>query len=484
MGKEDTTDVKKKTVSNLAWRFAERCGAQGVAFVVSIVLARLLEPTDYGLISLVTVFTTILQVFVDSGLGTSLIQKKDADELDFSTVFYCNIVFCAILYVGLFAAAPYIAVFYNNAELTPVVRVLGLTIVISGLKGVQQAYVSRHMIFKRFFFATLGGTIGAAAVGIFMAYYGFGVWALVAQQIFNATVDTIILWVTVKWRPRWMFSFQRLKGLFSYGWKLLVSSLVNTVYNDVRQLIIGKVFSSADLAYYNRGKQFPNLIVTNINTSIDSVLFPIMADSQDDTERVKSMTRRAIMTSSYIMWPMMLGLMATGKNVVHILLTDKWMMCLPYLYIFCFVYGMQPIHTANLNAIKALGRSDLYLKMEIIKKTVGIAIIVVTMNISVLAIGMGSIFYTLFASIVNAFPNKKLFNYSYLEQLNDILPSFFLAAFMAVIVYFIPAGSLNSFCHLIVQVLVGMLVYIVASILFKLECFYFIKETALKLIKK
>lgn len=480
----DNNNIKTKTISNLVWRFMEQCGAQGVAFIVSIVLARLLDPTDYGLISLVTVFTTILQVFVDGGLGTALIQKKGADELDFSTVFYCNILFCAILYVSLFVAAPYIALFYDNAELIPVVRVLGLSIIISGLKGIQQAYVSRHMIFKRFFFATLGGTIGAAVLGIFMAYNGFGVWALVAQQIFNATVDTIILWITVKWRPKRMFSFERLKGLFSYGWKLLVSNLVNTVYNDVRQLIIGKVYSSADLAYYNRGKQFPNLIVTNINTSIDSVLLSVMSDSQDDRERIKGMTRRAIMTSSYIMWPMMLGLMASGKNVVHILLTDKWMMCLPYLYIFCFVYGMQPIHTANLNAIKALGRSDLYLRMEIIKKTVGIIVILVTMNISVLAMGLGSVFYTLFASVVNAFPNKKLLYYSYFEQLKDILPSFTLAAIMAVIVYCIPAGPLNSICYLIVQVLVGALIYIAGSILFRLESFYFIKETAFKFIRK
>lgn len=479
----ENNHIKEKTISNLIWRFAERCGAQGVSFIVSIILARLLAPEDYGVISLVTVFTAILQVFVDSGLGNALIQKKDADDLDFSTVFYCNIVFCAVLYALLFICAPFIAMFYNNLALTSVIRVLGLTIIISGVKGVQQAYVSRHMIFKRFFFATLGGTVGAACIGIFMAYHGFGVWALVVQQLFNATVDTIILWITVKWRPKLIFSFERLKGLFSYGWKLLVSSLVNTIYNDVRQLIIGKVYSSADLAYYNRGKQFPNLIVENINTSIDSVLLPVMSDVQNDREKLKIMTRRSIMVSSYIMWPMMFGLMATGKNIVHILLTDKWLMCLPFLYIFCFVYGMQPIHTANLNAIKAIGRSDLFLKMEIIKKSVGIAIILVTMNISVLAIGLGSVFYTLFASIVNAYPNKKLLRYSYFEQMKDILPSSILAAIMAIVIYFIPLNSLNSVLQLIIQIVVGIVVYIVGSILLKLESYIFVKDTAIKFIK-
>ena len=222
----ENLDVKTKTITNMIWRFAERCGAQGVSFIVSIVLARILIPEDYGMISLVTVFTTIMQVFVDGGLGNALIQKKDADDLDFSSVFYCNLVVCSILYLVISFAAPYIAAFYKLNNLTPIVRVLGLTIVISGVKGVQQAYVSKKLIFKRFFFATLGGTVGAAVLGIFLACNGFGVWALVAQQIFNTLVDTIILWFTVKWRPKKMFSWNRLKNLYSYGWKLLASNLI------------------------------------------------------------------------------------------------------------------------------------------------------------------------------------------------------------------------------------------------------------------
>ena len=204
---------KKNVIGNFIWRFAERCGAQLVTFVVSIVLARLLDPTVYGTVALVTVFTTILQVFVDSGLGTALIQKKDADDLDFSSVFFFNFVICIMLYMGMFIAAPYIAHFYNNSSLTPIVRVISLTIVISGVKGIQQAYVSRNMLFKRFFFSTIGGTIASAFVGIALAYKGFGVWALVAQQLLNTATDTLILWLTVKWRPRLMFSWKRLKKL-------------------------------------------------------------------------------------------------------------------------------------------------------------------------------------------------------------------------------------------------------------------------------
>ena len=479
---KSNSNVKQKTFSNLVWRFAERCGAQAVSFVVSIVLARLLDPEVYGTIAIVTIFTTILNVFVDSGLGTALIQKKDADDLDFSTVFYANIVFCLILYALIFTAAPFIASFYGESILTPVIRVLSLTVVISGIKNVQIAYVSKHLMFKKFFWSTLGGTIGAAVFGIYMAYTGYGVWALVAQQVFNTLVDTVILWITVKWRPKWMFSFHIFKALFSYGWKLLVSSLINTVYNDIRQLIIGKVYSSSDLAYYNRGKQFPNLIVANINSSIDSVLLPIMSESQDNKARVKDMTRRAISISSYIMWPLMFGLMAVGEPIIKILLTDKWLPSFPYLCVFCFVCGLMPIQTANLNAINAMGRSDLYLKMEIIKKSVGLLLVLLSMNISVLAMALSSVVYSVFTSVVNSFPNKKLLGYSYFDQIKDILPSMTLALVMAVVVYLIP-NIINIYVTLVIKVTVGVIIYIAGSVIFKNKNFAYLKDLLMNFLK-
>ena len=271
------TTNKNVIAKNLFWRFAERCGAQGVTALVSIILARIISPDTYGTIALITVFITILQVFVDSGLGSSLIQKDKVDDLDFSTVFIFNIIICIVLYFTMYAFAPMIANFYNDNTLTLVIRVLSLTIIISGVKNIQQAYVSRHMLFKKFFFSTLIGTIGAAIIGIILAYKGFGIWALVGQHLFNTLIDTMVLWYTIEWRPKLIFSFTRLKGLFSYGWKLLISSLIDTIYNDLRQLMIGKLYSAKDLAYYNRGQQFPNLIIININKSIDSVLFPALS---------------------------------------------------------------------------------------------------------------------------------------------------------------------------------------------------------------
>ena len=467
-------NTKQKVLINMIWRFAERCGAQLVQFVVSIVLARILTPEAYGTIALVTVFTTILQVFVDSGLGNALIQKKDADDIDFSTVFYTNIVFCLLLYSLIFVCAPLIANFYNDNSLIAIVRVLGLTIVISGVKNIQQAYVSKYLMFKKFFFATLIGTIGAAIIGIAMAINGFGVWALVTQQLFNLFVDTVVLWITVKWRPKLVFSLTRLKELFSYGWKLLISALLDTGYNNLRQLIIGKLYSSSDLAFFNKGKQFPDLIINNVNTSIDSVLLPTLANEQDDKNRVKEMTRRAIKTSVFIMAPLMLGLAAISNNLIKVLLTEKWMPCVPFVCIFCITSTFYPIHTSNLNAIKAMGRSDLFLKLEILKKIVGLTLLLCTIRISVMAMAYSLLIASVLSQMINAWPNKKLLGYGYLEQLKDILPSVLLASFMAGIVYCINFINISIILKLIIQVIVGAFVFILGSKILKIDSFEFI----------
>lgn len=475
---------KGKVISNFIWRFAERCGAQLVSFVVSIVLARLLEPSVYGTVALVTVFTTILQVFIDSGLGTALIQKKNADDLDYSSVFYFNFVVCIILYLGMFIAAPYIAKFYGNISLIPVIRVISLTLIISGVKNIQQAYVSSNMLFKRFFFSTIGGTIVSAFIGIFMAYIGMGVWALVAQQLSNAMIDTMILWITVKWRPKAVFSWERLKSLLAYGWKLLVAVLLDTVYNNLRNLVIGKMYSSADLAFYNQGDKFPKIIVTNINTSIDSVLLPTLSSEQDNKARVKEMTRRAIKTSTYIMAPLMMGLAFCAKTVVELVLTQKWLPCVPFLQIFCITYMFYPVHTANLNAIKAMGRSDIFLKLEIIKKIVGMSLLLSTMWFGVMAMAYSLLVSCVLSQIINSWPNKRLLGYGYLEQLRDLIPGVILAVIMGICVYFIGYINLPNIIVLIIQVIVGATIYIVMSIVFKLESFLYLWNMVKTYLKK
>lgn len=474
---------RNTTVKNFIWRFAERCGAQLVTFVVSIVLARILSPDDYGTVALVTVFTTILQVFVDSGLGVALIQKKNADDLDFSSVFYFNFVVCIVLYAGTFFAAPIIASFYNDLTFIPIIRVISLTIVISGIKGIQQSFVSRNMLFKRFFFSTLGGTIFSAILGVAMAYAGCGVWAIVAQQLSNTAIDTLILWLTVKWRPKKMFSWERLKTLFSFGWKLLISSLLDTGYSNLRSLVIGKMYSPSDLAYYNQGDKLPSTVITNINTSIASVLLPTLASKQDDRKQLKNMTRRAIKTSTYIIVPLMMGLAFCAPPIVRLILTEKWVPCVPYLRIFCITYMFYPIHTANLNAINAMGRSDYFLKLEIAKKVIGMLLLLLTMRISVMAMAYSLLVSMVTGMVINSWPNKKLLKYSFKEQIIDILPNIFIAILMGGVVSVIYIFKLSDVMTLAIQIPLGAIVYIGLSIIFKIEEFQYFKNMAEEMLK-
>ena len=468
---------RKKVLGNMLWRFLERCGAQGVTFVVSIVLARLLDPAAYGTLALVTAFTTILEAFVDGGFGNALIQKKDADDLDFSSVFYFNILVCLVLYAGLFVAAPVIAAFFVRPELTALVRVCGLTLMISGVKNVQQAYVARNLLFKRFFFATLGGTLTAAVVGIFLACRGWGVWALAVQHIVNLLVDTLILWFTVGWRPKWCFSFVRLKGMLKFGWKLLASSLLDRVYTELRSLVIGKRYSSGDLAYYNRGRQFPNFVVSNVNSAIDSVLFPTLSRQQEDREALGRMTAAAIRTSVFLMAPLMLGLAGCAEPLVRLLLTPKWLPCVFYLRIFCITMLFYPIHTANLNALKAMGRSDLFFKLECIKKGAGLALLLSSMGFGVKAIALSGLLQSVIAQIVNAWPNRKLLHYGYLAQLKDILPSLALAAGMAITVSALQFLNLRDYWLLCLQVAAGAVIYIGGAALLRLPGYVYLRKS-------
>lgn len=481
--------INNQTVfKNLIWRFAERVGAQGVSLVVSIVLARILAPDVYGTVALISVFQTILDVFVDSGLGNALIQKKNADDDDFTTVFCFNIIWCVILYCLLYVASPLAAEFYNDRSLVPLLRVAGITVLISGVKNIQLAYVSRTMQFKKFFWATLGGTVFSGIVGILLAYKGFGAWALVMQSVTNTAIDTCILWISVKWRPTGRFRFDRLKRLFSYGWKLLVSALLDRLYMNLRSLIIGKKYTTEDLAYYNKGNSWPELIVTNINSSIDSVLLPTMSSEQDNRIRVKQMTRRAISISTYVMAPMMLGLFCVAPSLVSFLLTDKWLPIVPYMRIFCITYLFYPIHTANLNAIKAMGRSNLFLKLEIIKKIVGLAVLFSTMWFGPMIMAYSLLFVSLSSQVINTWPNRKLMDYSYIEQLKDIMPNIMMAVFMGAIVSIVPVFGFTSIVTLVIQVPLGAVVYIGISFTLKNENFLYlwgiIKPIVFRLIKK
>ena len=477
-------DKKQSVITNFIWRFMERGGTYVMNFIVSVVLARLLDPSLYGTVALVTAITTILQVFVDSGMANSLIQKKDTDDLDYSSVFYFNLAFCLLLYAGLFFCAPWISRLYRIPELTPIVRVLGLTIVVSGVKNVQQAYVAKTMQFRRFFFATLGGTVFSAVVGITLAYLGYGVWALVFQQLLNVTVNTAILWLTVGWKPKRMFSWKRLGGLISYGWKLLVSQLLDTAYLKLYQFIIGLRYSTADLAFYNRGDQFPNLIMENTSASLDSVLLPVLSSEQDDRVRVREMTRRAVKVSTFVLMPLMAGLAACAEPLVRFLLTEKWLPCVPYMQLFCLNYAFWPVHTANLNAIKAVGRSDVFLRLEIIKKVLETGILLVTMRYGVMAITLGLLASGFASIVINAWPNRRLLDLPFTRQLLDVLPALLLSLGMAAAIWPVTLLGLPDAVRLLIMVPAGVLIYVGVSALLKLDSFTYVLEIAKRLLRR
>lgn len=307
-----------------------------------------------------------------------------------------------------------------------------------------------------------------------MAYKGFGVWALVLQNIFNMIVDTTILWIIVKWRPIKAFSFSRLKSLLQFGWKMLASGLLEVTYTNLRQLIIGRMYTASDLAFYNKGNQFPNILVTNINSSIDSVLLPTMANQQENVIAVKSMTRRAIKISTYLIMPMMMGLAVCAEPLVGLILTAKWLPCVPYLRIFCFTYSFYTIHTANLNAIKALGRSDLFLKLEIIKKIMGLAVLACTMWWGPLIMAYSLLLTSVLSQIINSWPNKSLLGYSYIEQVKDMLPQIGMSCLMGGIVFCVTLFGLSDIITLLIQIPLGVVIYVVGSKVFHIDSFEYI----------
>lgn len=472
-----TEHNKSKVVSSLIWKFMERGGTTGMRLVIQIILARLLLPDDYGIIAIVTIFISISSVFIQEGFSAALIQKKDVEEIDYSSVLYLNIATSALLYIILFLTTPLIAKFYNEPKLVSILRILALTLFFSALNSVQNVVVARTMQFKRLFYSSLGAVFISGITGIVMAYMGFGVWALVGQQFMSYFFTSAILWFTVKWRPRLIFSFKRVKILFKFGWKLLVSALINTIYNNYYGLVIGKVFSPEMLGYYNRGNQIPGLLVNNINGSIGSVMFPTLAANQDDRNKVKSIVRRSIMTSSFIVFPAMIGLAACAESLVKILLTDKWLPSVPFMQILSLSYALWPIHTTNLQAINALGRSDIFLKLEIIKQLLGIAILIISIRYGIYVMVALEAASGLIGAIINAFPNRYLLNYHFKEQCIDVFPSLILSVIMGLLVYLIKFIRLNVFITLITQIVVGVLVYLGMAYIFKLECLTYIHNT-------
>ena len=470
----EENNMKNKVILGLTWKLIEKTGAQGIQFIISIILARLLLPEEYGIIALITIFLNIANIFIQSGFSSAIIQKKEVDEVDCDSVFYFNLIISIIAYFILYMLSPIISDFYKNPILSSVLRVQSITLIIGGLNAIQNAIIQRKMQFKKLFIVSLVAIIIQGLVGIFMAYKNYGVWSLVISNLVGSIVTTIILWFITSWRPKLNFSIIRLKSMFKFGSRLLLSSLIDIIYNNLYSLIIGKKYDQEMLAYYNRGQNIPNILVTNINSSIDGVLFPALSTYQDDKKGMKMLVRRSIVTSSFIVFPIMFGLFAISKPLTIILLTDKWIDSVPFMKLSCIMYAIWPIHTANLQAIKAMGRSDVFFKLEVIKKILGIVIIVITIPFGVYAMMIGCVINSILCTFINAYPNKHLLEYDYFQQIKDILPSLILSIAMSIIISCISIFDLSNFVIILLKMILGICVYVLGAWIFKFECFLYI----------
>lgn len=454
------TKLEKKIVFGLGWKFLERIGTQGIVFVVSVVLARLLTPHEYGTIALITIFIDIAAVFVNSGLNTALIQKQKVDAIDYSSVFYISMAIAVIMYVCLFGLAPYIADFYKIDELKPVIRILAFILFPGALNSVQIAYVSKNLEFKKIFYASLISVIVSGGLGICLAKQGYGVWALVVQQLSNQVINSIVLFFIIEWKPQMMFSYTKAKTLFSFGYKLLISNLIGTVYNNIYSLLIGKFYSSSDLGFYSKGKQLPNLLVTNLDSSFQSVMLPVLAKKQDNIEDIKTLAKRMLKASVFLVFPAMCGLLALSDVVITLLLGEKWLNCIPYLQAFCVLFMVYPFHTTNLQTLNALGRSDLFFRFELEKKIVGILILLATIRFGIPVMVIGELASNYISVFINTRKSREIFNYSLWEQIKDVFLILCSAILMGIAVWYIKTLIENEIVKLIVGIITGVSIYL------------------------
>lgn len=474
--KNNQDNLKYQVMGGMFWKLSERILAQGVSFLVSVVLARMLTPDEYGIVAIVLVLISLANVFVTSGFSVALVQNKNSKDIDFSTNFWCSIAVSVCIYFLLFIIAPLIELFYDIKGLTSVIRVFGLIIPLSAFSAIQHAYVERNMLFKKYFFSTLFGTVVSGIIGIVMAMYGMGVWALVFQYFTNTAVDIIVLLFTVNWRPKFEFSILSAKHMMSYGWKILVADFFGTFFEQLRSLIVGKVYSSSDLAFYNKGNQLPTLITTNVSSSIMTVLFPAIANISDNYERVHQITRRAVQVVAYIMFPLLFGLAAVSDNLVLILFTEKWLPASIFVKILSIGYAISMIGSVSIQSLKAVGRSDVVLRLEFIKKPIYVLLLILGVNINVTAVAVTMAIYNLYGALVNSNQLRKVIGYKFKEQIQDLFPMLLLSTVIFVVVNMLSNIVENHLFTMIIQIAIGTGLYITMSVLFKIEVFGYLKE--------
>ena len=477
---------QNRVVSSLAYKFIERLLVKGIGLIISVILARMLAPEDFGLIAIITVFINLSQTIIQSGLNTALVQNKDVTEEDYSTVFYISLLLSVVMIVVLFVSAPFIGQYYNLNTLILPLRIYALALIFGAFNSVQIARMQRNMQFKSMMICTLIATIASGTLGVVLAYLHCGIWALIAYYMSNVIFTSFAMLLVEKWIPRKEFSVARAKVLFDYGWKMLVSALLCSLYNDLRSLIIGKRYSAEDLGYYNRGQQFPNIISTTIDNTIQSVMFPTLATAQDSKETVRKLMQKSMTTGALLVFPAMFGLAAVGEPFIRVLLTDKWIPCIVYLQLICFAEANIPISSSSLIAIKAIGRSDVYMKLEIIRRTVMIAILAGSLFCfnSVKAVAIGYVISAWVDVVIISVPVSKLIGYSLFDQIKDLWKIVLASVIMMGAVFTIGKLPLPMILSLIIQIMIGAIVYILACRTLRIDSYVFIKNTLFGMLKK
>lgn len=431
--------LKSQSLSGIKWSAIERFGVQGIQFIIGLILARLLSPSDYGIIGMLAIFMAISQTIIDSGFSKALIQKQDRTEVDFSTAFFFNIVVGIVCYLSLFFSSPFIATFFNEPILKDVLRVLAINLFLNSLAVVPVAKLSIKVDFKTQSKASIISTLLSGTLGIILAYRGVGVWALVAQSVSHSFVNVVLLWGLLKWRPQWQYSWESFKKLFGYGGNVLVAGIISTIYANINTLVIGKFYTPKDLGFFTRGNQFPALLSTNITAILQRVTFPILSKIQDDTQRLISVYREYIKISSLGIFFLLSLLASLGKPLIELLLTDKWLDATIYLQVFCFALMFDHLCQINLNLLYVKGDTKYILRLEIIKKSISFVILLISIPFGVLAICLSQVIYSQIAVYINTYYTGKLYNFGYIKQIKDYLPYLLLAQFAC-----IPSWALQS----------------------------------------
>ena len=477
---------QNRVVSAFIFKFIERLAVKALGLVISIVLARLLEPEIFGLVAIIAVFTNLAQVFVQSGLGVALVQNRSTDEDDYSTVFYLSMAIAVLLIAVLYISAPWIARYYKNNALIWPLRVYAFSLLFGALNSVQNAKMQREMQFKTMMRCNLIATVISGAVGVTTAFFGAGLWALIIYNLSNMAIVAICMMIAQKWYPRWVFSVRRAKELFGFGWKMLVSALLCSLYNDVRSLIIGKKYSTEDLAYYNKGFQFPDIFANTIDVSVQSVMLPVMSSEQDSIKRLNEILIKTLTLSVFAVTPVMLGLASVAKTLIPVLLTEKWNASIPLMCIFCFANLTLPIKTTNLSAVKATGRSDIYMKTEIVRRVIMIVVLLITVlcfdSVTVIAVGF-ALNAWLDAYIV-VYAVKKLTDIGWFKQMRYIWKSLLAGVIMAGAVWMLNGLPIFAVGRLVIQIITGVGIYVALAALFKNEAYFQILAMLKKVIKR